>query len=114
MVTPVLPQQALLYRMCGDRNPLHSDPQFASAAGFPAPILHGLCTYGMVCKTAVDTMLDGDSSRVAGFRARFAGVVFPGENLSIQIWKDNGRLLISASVLEREAPALADVVLTLV
>ena len=59
---PVSPQQALLYRMCGDRNPLHSDPEFAAAAGFPRPILHGLCTYGMTCKAMVDTLLDGDTA----------------------------------------------------
>ena len=59
---PVSPQQALLYRMCGDRNPLHSDPDFAAAAGFPRPILHGLCTYGMTCKAMVDTLLDGDTA----------------------------------------------------
>lgn len=111
---PILPQQALMYRMCGDRNPLHSDPEFAAGAGFPAPILHGLCTYGMVCKAAVDGVLDGDASRVAGFRARFAGVVYPGETLRIRIWKEDGRLLISATVPERDdSPALADVVLTL-
>ncbi|MGW6379343.1 MaoC/PaaZ C-terminal domain-containing protein [Rhodococcus sp. NPDC055112] len=111
---PILPQQALLYRMCGDRNPLHSDPQFASAAGFPAPILHGLCTYGMVCKAAVDAALDADTSKVKGYKARFAGVVYPGETLKIRIWKEAGQLLISASVLERsDSPALADVVLTL-
>ncbi|MDV7241237.1 MULTISPECIES: MaoC/PaaZ C-terminal domain-containing protein [Rhodococcus] len=111
---PVLPQQALMYRMCGDRNPLHSDPQFAAAAGFPAPILHGLCTYGMVCKAVVDTMLDSDASLVAGFRARFAGVVFPGETLHARIWKEAGLLLISATVPERDhAHALADVVLTI-
>ncbi|MGW5074668.1 MaoC/PaaZ C-terminal domain-containing protein [Rhodococcus sp. NPDC004095] len=111
---PTLPQQALLYRMCGDRNPLHSDPEFASGAGFPAPILHGLCTYGIVCKAAVDTALDADTTRVKGYKARFAGVVYPGETLLVRIWEEPGRLLISASVPEREnSPALADVVLTL-
>ncbi|MFC4603716.1 MaoC/PaaZ C-terminal domain-containing protein [Rhodococcus kronopolitis] len=114
VTVPILPQQALLYRMCGDRNPLHSDPEFASAAGFPAPILHGLCTYGMVCKAAVDVALESDASRVKGYRARFAGVVYPGESLRVRIWQDSGRLLISATVPEREdSPALADVVLTL-
>ena len=90
---PVLPQQALLYRLCGDRNPLHSDPEFAAAAGFPRPILHGLCTYGMTCKAIVDAMLDADVSAVASFGARFSGVAFPGETLSAGIWKDDGRLL---------------------
>ncbi|WP_081314904.1 MaoC/PaaZ C-terminal domain-containing protein [Rhodococcus pyridinivorans] len=113
-ISPILPQQALLYRMCGDRNPLHSDPGFASAAGFPAPILHGLCTYGMVCKAVTDTALDGDAHRVRGFRARFAGVVFPGESLRTRVWlAGDNQLLISATVPERDdAPVLADVVLT--
>jgi acyl dehydratase len=84
---PILPQQALLYRLCGDRNPLHSDPGFASAAGFPMPILHGLCSYGIGCKAIVDTCLDGDVSRVRSYGARFAGVVFPGETLKASIWK---------------------------
>ena len=111
---PTLPQQALLYRMCGDRNPLHSDPDFAKAAGFPAPILHGLCTYGVVCKAAVDAVLDGDAGRVGGFRARFAGVVFPGETLRVSIWRNDDSLAMTATVVERDdAPALSDVVLTL-
>ncbi|MFD1815730.1 MaoC/PaaZ C-terminal domain-containing protein [Rhodococcus gannanensis] len=114
VLVPTLPQQALLYRMCGDRNPLHSDPEFAAGAGFPAPILHGLCTYGIVCKAAVDTALDADATRVKGYKARFAGVVYPGETLLVRIWEESGRLLISASVPAREgSPALADVVLTL-
>lgn len=92
---PVLPQQALLYRLCGDRNPLHSDPEFAAAAGFPRPILHGLCTYGMTCKAIVDTMLDANVGAVGSYGARFSGVAFPGETLTVGIWKDDGRLLAS-------------------
>lgn len=112
---PILPQQALLYRLCGDRNPLHSDPEFAIAAGFPKPILHGLCSYGIVAKTVVDAMLGGDVAQVAGFKARFAGIVFPGETLRVRIWREGKQLLVSAVVPERdEAPALADVVLTTV
>ncbi|WP_063042729.1 MaoC family dehydratase [Nocardia pseudovaccinii] len=110
VTTPTLPQQALLYRMCGDRNPLHSDPEFARAAGFPAPILHGLCTYGIVCKTATDTVLDSDASRVTGFRARFAGVLYPGETIRTRIWRTDAELIISATVADRaDAPVLADV-----
>ncbi|WP_280234691.1 MaoC family dehydratase [Nocardia cyriacigeorgica] len=113
VTTPTLPQQALLYRMLGDRNPLHSDPEFARAAGFPNPILHGLCTYGIVCKTATDTALDSDASRVTGFRARFAGVLYPGETIRTRIWKSDGELTIAASVVDRDdAPVLADVRLT--
>ncbi len=111
--TRILPQQALLYRMCGDRNPLHSDPEFAKDAGFPAPILHGLCTYGIVCKAVVDAALDGDAAKVKGFRARFAGVVFPGETLRTQVWREDDTFLVAVTVVDRDnAPALADVVLT--
>jgi acyl dehydratase len=107
---PVSPQQALLYRMCGDRNPLHSDPDFAAAAGFPRPILHGLCTYGMTCKAMVDHLLDGDTARVGGYGARFAGVVFPGETLKASIWKegDGFRAVVTAPARD-DAVALADV-----
>lgn len=107
---PVLPQQALLYRLCGDRNPLHSDPDFAAAAGFPRPILHGLCTYGMTCKALVDTVLDADTTRVAFYGARFAGVVFPGETLRASIWKDGDRYTGVVTVPERDnAAVLSDV-----
>lgn len=90
---PTLPQQALLYRLCGDRNPLHSDPAFAAAAGFDRPILHGLCTYGIGCKAIVDNLLDGDVAQVASYGARFAGVVFPGETLQANIWKEDGKFI---------------------
>ncbi|GAB3007069.1 MaoC family dehydratase N-terminal domain-containing protein [Amycolatopsis acidiphila] len=110
--TPTLPQQALLYRLCGDRNPLHADPEFARAAGFDVPILHGLCTYGIVAKAVTDALLDGDVTRVKAFSARFAGVVLPGETLRTQVWRDGARLLIRTSSVERGAPALSDAVLT--
>ncbi len=90
---PILPQQALLYRMCGDRNPLHSDPGFAAAAGFPRPILHGLCTYGMTCKALADALLDADTGRVGGYGARFAGVVFPGESIRAKVWDAGDRFV---------------------
>jgi acyl dehydratase len=109
--TPTLPQQALWYRLCGDRNPLHADPGFAAGAGFDRPILHGLCTYGMVCKAVVDGLLDGDVTQVGCFSARFSGVVFPGETLRTSVWDDDGRLLLATSVMERDAPVLADAVL---
>jgi acyl dehydratase len=107
---PVSPQQALLYRMCGDRNPLHSDPDFAAAAGFPRPILHGLCTYGMTCKAMVDTLLDGDTARVGSYGARFAGVVFPGETLKARVWKNGDGFTAVVTAPERDdAVALSGV-----
>ncbi|MBO0854145.1 MAG: MaoC family dehydratase N-terminal domain-containing protein [Nocardia sp.] len=106
ILTPTLPQQALLYRMCGDRNPLHSDPEFARGAGFPNPILHGLCSYGLVCKAATDTVLDSDSGRVTGFRARFAGVLYPGETIRSRIWREGNELTIAATVVERDDAAV--------
>ncbi|MGW4633900.1 MaoC/PaaZ C-terminal domain-containing protein [Nocardia sp. NPDC004415] len=112
LLTPTLPQQALLYRLCGDRNPLHSDPEFAKGAGFPAPILHGLCTYGTVCKAITDALLDSDAARVAGFRAKFAGVLYPGETLRIKVWREDDQLIGVVTVAERDdAPVLSDVAL---
>ena len=102
VLLPTLPQQALLYRMCGDRNPLHSDPAFAAAAGFERPILHGLCTYGITCKAIVDTCLDGHAAKVRSYGARFAGVVIPGETLRARIWEEDGRLVASVSAPERD------------
>lgn len=109
---PILPQQALLYRLCGDRNPLHADPAFAATAGFDRPILHGLCSYGMVCKAVVDTMLDGDTSRVASYATRFAGIVFPGETLRVRIWHADNGFTVSATAADRDdAPVLDEAVI---
>jgi acyl dehydratase len=109
VTAPTLPQQALLYRLCGDRNPLHSDPEFAAAAGFARPILHGLCSYGMVCKSLVDHLLDGDPTQVASFSARFAGVVYPGETLRTRAWRRDGDWVVATTVVERDdAPVIAD------
>jgi acyl dehydratase len=111
----VTPQQAMLYRLCGDRNPLHADPGFAKAAGFPAPILHGLCSYGIVLRTLTHELLDADATKVGGFGVKFAGVVFPGESIRVRGWRDDGRIIGSATVAggDRDgAPVLGDVVLT--
>jgi acyl dehydratase len=111
----ITPHQALLYRLCGDRNPLHSDPDFAKAAGFPAPILHGLCSYGIVLRELTTALLGGDATAVAGFAGRFTGVVYPGETIRVRGWRDGGRIVGDATVAggDRDgAPVLGDVVLT--
>jgi acyl dehydratase len=112
----VWPQQALLYRLCGDRNPLHADPDFAKAAGFPAPILHGLCSYGIVLRELTDGLLGGDASQVGGFGVKFAGVLYPGETIRTRAWREDDRILATATVAggDRDgAPVLSDVVLDL-
>jgi acyl dehydratase len=113
----VTPQQALLYRLCGDRNPLHADPEFAKSAGFEAPILHGLCTYAIVLREVADLLLGGDASAVGGFRARFAGVVFPGETIAVDAWDEPEGVVVTATVgdnLSDQAgrPALSDCLVT--
>ncbi|MFR0352286.1 MaoC/PaaZ C-terminal domain-containing protein [Streptomyces sediminimaris] len=108
---PVREDQALLYRLSGDWNPLHADPDFAKLAGFDRPILHGLCTYGMTLKAVVDTLLGGDVSRVRSYATRFAGVVFPGETLRIGMWRGEGRVRVAVGTVERDAPVLTDTIL---
>lgn len=95
------PAQALLYRLSGDLNPLHADPAFAARAGFDAPILHGLCSYGVVGKAIIDAVLDGAVERVAAFRARFSGVVIPGDTLTTSVWAEPGRIVFTAAVGDR-------------
>src|SRR3954468_8849413 len=80
------PDQALLYRLNGDRNPLHSDPSFAAMAGFDRPILHGLCTYGFTGRGLLHTLCGSDPGRFRSMDARFASPVFPGEELTVEMW----------------------------
>ena len=109
-----LPQQALIYRLCGDRIPLHSDPAFAEGAGFPRPILHGLCSYGLVLRAVIDEVLGGDVGRVRGYGVTFGGIFFPGETMRIRVWEEGARLLVAATAVERDdAPVLKNVVVDL-
>ena len=84
----VRPDQALTYRLSGDRNPLHSDPWFAALAGFDRPILHGLCTYGFTGRALLHTMCDSDPAKFRSMEGRFASPVFPGEQLTIEMWNE--------------------------
>ena len=103
-----LPQQALLYRLSGDKNPLHADPNMSALGGYEQPILHGLCSYGIVCKAVVDHALDGDVTAVTGYEARFAGVVFPGETIVTSMWRDGDTILVAATCKERGTPVISN------
>ena len=105
---PTLPHQALIYRLSGDLNPLHADPDYAEGAGFPRPILHGLSTYGVACKAVVDELLGGRVADVLSYRARFSGVVFPGETIRVSVWDRWPWLVLEATTVERDSPVLAD------
>jgi acyl dehydratase len=109
-----IPQQALLYRLSGDKNPLHADPGFAAFGGFDRPILHGLCSYGIVCKAVVDGVLDGDVTAVSRFGARFTGVVFPGETIVTRVWEGAGRFLIDARTVERDSAVISNAAIDVV
>ena len=81
------PEQALVYRLSGDRNPLHSDPSFAAMAGFDRPILHGLCTYGFTGRALLRELCDSDPARFRSMAGRFSSPVMPGEALTVEIWR---------------------------
>jgi len=111
--TQTLPQQALLYRLNGDKNPLHADPEFAKQGGFDKPIIHGLCSYGIACKAVVDAALGGDPSRVARYAARFAGAAYPGETYRTAWWREDGEIRIDVRSVERDAPIITNAAFTL-
>jgi multifunctional beta-oxidation protein len=96
-----LPQQALIYRLSGDMNPLHADPDFAKLGGFDVPILHGLCSYGLAGRAVLSAFGGNDPARLKGFEVRFAGVVFPGETLTTDMWDVGGGKIVLTARTER-------------
>ncbi len=104
---PTLPQQALLYRQCGDFNPLHADPAVARAAGFERPILHGLCTFAVAGHALLRTLCDYDPARLTELQARFSAPVYPGETLRTEIWHEAGAVAFRTLAVERKLVVLS-------
>jgi acyl dehydratase len=98
--------QALLYRLNGDRNPLHSDPESAKRSGFPRPILHGLCTYGITCRAVLQAITGFDPDQILSHQARFSAPVFPGDTITVDLWKDGTVISFEARVKERGATVI--------
>lgn len=96
------PEQALIYRLNTDLNPLHIDPKIAAAAGFPRPILHGLCTFGTVCHALLKTLCNYDTTRFGQMDLRFSSPVYPGETIRSEIWHEAGGAAFRARVVERD------------
>jgi acyl dehydratase len=98
--------QALLYRLNGDRNPLHADPSLATRVGYPVPILHGLCTYGVACHAILKTICAYDYTLISGFDARFSAPVLPGDTITTDMWQDGNTVSFQCSVRERDTVVL--------
>lgn len=103
---PTRPDQALLFRLCGDFNPLHADPAFARRAGFSAPILHGRCTYGFVCHAILKTICEYDFTLISGFDVRFSAPVYPGDVLTTDMWQDRNVISFRCRVAERDVTVI--------
>lgn len=103
----IQPSQALLYRLSGDYNPLHADPNIAEVAGFSRPILHGLCTMGFTVRAIIKNICNGDASLVKAISGRFLLHVYPGETLIIEMWPQGSRVLYQTKVKERNRAVLA-------
>ena len=101
-----LPQQAAIYRLSGDRTDFHIDPAAARRSGFPRPILHGLCTYGIVGRAVMQDACGNDPARIERFEARFSAPVFPGETIVTRLWHDGREVSFEARVAERDVLVL--------
>ena len=103
VLAPTSPQSALIYRLSGDYNPLHSNPAAARAAGFERPILHGLATFGVTCHALMKLMCAGEPAAVRAMSGRFSAPVFPGETLSVEVWREGSGATFRATATERAA-----------
>lgn len=101
-----LPQAALIYRLSGDDNPLHADPKVARAVGFPRPILHGLCSFGVAGRAVLRACCGNDPARLKRFQLRFSAPVYPGETIRTEIWRDGATVSFRARVVERDIVVL--------
>lgn len=91
------PEQALIYRLSGDRNPLHADPTFAARGGFSRPILHGLCTYGFTGRALLHALCGSDPARFGSMHGRFSRPVLPGDALTVSMWVDGGEAMFQTA-----------------
>lgn len=108
-----IPQLALIYRLSGDMNPLHADPDVARSAGFDQPILHGRCTMGIAQRAILKTCCDYESQRVKSMRLRFSAPFLPGETLRTEIWRDDEKIFFRSSSVERNLVVLNNGLVTL-
>lgn len=106
LVSPTTPNQAVLYRLSGDMNPLHIDQTFAESAGFDRPILHGLCIFGMATYALTRMACDGDAGRIAHIEMRFSAPFFPGESLRTEMWEEADRIAFRCIAEGRDAVVL--------
>lgn len=100
------PEAALIYRLCADPNPLHAEPAFARAAGFPRPILHGLATFGVAGHAVLRCLCGYDPTKLNAMAGRFSAPVFPGETIRTEMWRDGGVVSFRARVIERDVIAI--------